>query len=76
MVSLAAGAAAAGPEYVAQASLVGGAAIFELYMDKALLPERQSAGSHPGGLIAKLETPKGLVPYGTGCWIARIDGNV
>lgn len=68
--------AVAGPDLVAKIPLSGGSAVYELYMDRAVLPECQNVGSHPGGLLAKLETPKGIVPYGTGCWIARVDGYI
>lgn len=64
------------PDYVAEIPLSGGSAIYEFYMDRTLLPECQNAGSHPGGLIANIKTPKGIVPYGTGCWIARMGGDI
>lgn len=66
----------AGPDYVARIPLSGGFSVFEFYMDKSRLPECEGAGSHPGAVIANIETPSGTRPYGTGCWIARIDGNI
>lgn len=68
--------ALAGPELIGKLPMVGGTAVFELYMDRALLPECQKFGSHPSGLVAHLETSKGRMPYGTGCWIAKVDGNI
>ena len=76
VLTIAALPAVARPDLVAKIPLSGGTAVYELYMDRALLPECQKAGSHPSGLVAKIETPKGVVPYGTGCWIARMDGNI
>ena len=66
--------AAAQAVSTARVPLNGGTAVFELYADDARLPECQ--GTRASALIAKLETPRGEVGYGTGCWIAGMDGNI
>lgn len=66
----------AGPDYVARIPLSGGFSVLEFYMERSRLPECERAGSHPSAVIANLETPSGTRPYGTGCWVAQVDGNI
>lgn len=68
--------AVAAPAYVAKIPLTSGFSVFEFYMERSPLPECQGAGSNPSALTSHLETPQGMKPYGTGCWIAQLDGNI
>lgn len=64
----------AGPFSSAEIQMVGGSAIFELWMDDAMLPECR--GANAAALTVSLKTKNGTTPYGTGCWIAGMDGYI
>ncbi len=70
-------AAQADPFSVARVALVGGTATFELAMDKPRIDECDIPGKTLNLVIASIETAKGgLIPYGSGCWMAGIDGDI
>lgn len=69
--------AQADPFSVARVPLVGGSAVFELTMDKPRIAECDIPGKSVNLVIASIETAKGgLIPYGSGCWMAGLDGNI
>lgn len=69
--------AQADPFSVARIELVGGSALFELTRDQPRIAECNIPGKSLSLVIASIETAKGgLVPYGSGCWMAGLDGDI